>query len=297
MEPIRSRSVCNIPMGGVPGETASMLVGSIFYDRQKLVKDAAKGEFDKRAAKALLDLQHHWSEKTGNPACLDVFAASPIAIRRYLDFVIDHYDGPIMIDSSDPDVKIAGIRHLADCGLSARSIYNSISIKTTPREFDAIASCKVTAAVIMATSDNGFEAKDKIDLLFQEDGLIAKAESCGIVNCLVDPGVIDLPSLGPVMEVIWTVKEKGHLAGTAPYNAMSSWKGLMEKFGSEFLPVATAVLESLPIAWGADFIIYGPITSAPVAFPAVAMVDTIMSQILLEQGKVPGHNLTRFKIA
>lgn len=294
---MRVRKVCGVPMGGQPGETASMLVGSIFYDRQALVKDAVKGEFDKTKAKALLDLQQRWSETTGNPACLDVFAASPLAMRRYLDFVIDHYAGPIMIDSSAPEVKIAGIRHMANCGLSRRAIYNSISVQSTPREFDAIASCKVKAAVVLAANSTDFSADAKIDLLFKEGGLIAKAEACGVENCLVDPGIIDLPSIGPVMEVVATAKKKGHFAGTAPYNAVSTWDGLIDKFGSSFVPVAAAVLETLPIAWGADFIIYGPIASAPTVFPAVAMVDSIMSQSLIEGGKIPENNFTMFRIA
>ncbi len=274
-----------------------MLIGSIFHDRQQLVTDAVKGAFDKAAAKAQLDLQEQWCQKTGNPSGLDVFATSPDAMRRYLDFIIAHYAGPILVDSSDPEVKIAGIQHLAACGLSSRTIYNSISIQTTPQEMDAIATCQIKAAVILAAHGFDVDAQSKIDLLFKEDGLIAKAKSCGITDCLVDPGVIDLPSLGPVMQVISAVKAKGHLAGTAPYNAVSTWKGLIEKFGRNFKPMATAVLEALPVAWGADFILYGPLSSAPVAFPAVAMVDAMMSQMLLEQGKAPDHNVTMFKIA
>lgn len=291
------KNVCGVPMGGLPGETASMLVGSIFYDRQKLVKDAAKGEFNRTAAKELLDLQQRWSETTGNPACLDVIASTPEAMRRYLDFVLEHFSGPIMVDGSDADVKIAGIQHLAACGLSQRAIYNSISPETVLRELDAIASCDVKAAVILAVESTDFSVQAKIDLLGKEDGLIAKAKACAVEHCLVDPGVIDLPSIGTVKEVISAAKNLGCFAGTAPHNAVGTWAGLAEKFGTGFKPVATAVLNALPIAWGGDFVIYGPITLAPTIFPAVAMVDVILSQSLLERGKIPDSSHPMFKIA
>ena len=102
------KRVCGVPMGGLPGQTPSLLVGSIFYDRQKLGKDAVKGKFDPVAAKELLDLQLGWSHLTGNPAGLDVIAATPDAMVRYLEFVIEHFKGPIMVDGTDADVKIAG---------------------------------------------------------------------------------------------------------------------------------------------------------------------------------------------
>jgi len=53
----------------------------------------------------------------------------------------------------------------------------------------------------------------------------------------------------------------------------------------------------LPIAWGADFTIYGPLSLTPMVFPAVAMVDVVLSQSLLEQGKIPDSNHPMFKLA
>jgi tetrahydromethanopterin S-methyltransferase subunit H len=61
------KQVCGVPMGGLPGEAPTLLVGSMFFDRQKLVHDASSGEFEEDSAKRLLDLQDHWAEKTGNP--------------------------------------------------------------------------------------------------------------------------------------------------------------------------------------------------------------------------------------
>jgi N5-methyltetrahydromethanopterin:coenzyme M methyltransferase subunit H len=291
------RNVCGVNMGGLPGETPSLLVGSMFFDRQKIVTDPIKGEFDREAAKALLDLQAHWSETTGNPACVDVIAITPDAMHRYLEFVCQYFDGPIMVDGTDGDVKVAGIEYLAANGQAGRAIYNSISPETAPRELEAIAKCGVKSAVLLAVDPADFTTAGKVALLKREDGLLVTARSCGIENILVDPGVIDLLSVGTVKEVFQQVKKMGCFAGAAPHNAIGTWAGLTTKLGAEFKPSATAVLNALPIAWGGDFVIYGPPTLAPTVFPAVAMVDAILSQPLLEQGQVPDFNHPMFKLA
>ncbi len=291
------KDVCGVPLGGEPGETASLLVGSMFYDRQKLVSDPATGEFDPEAAGGLLDLQDKWSQITGNPACLDVVASTPAAMRRYLDFVVERFAGPIMVDGSDGEVKIAGIEHLAARGLSGRAIYNSISPETRPRELEAIGSCGVKAAVLLAVDAADFSAAGKLKLLGGADGLIAKARAAGVENLLVDTGVIDLPSVGLVRELMGQVKQMGCFCGAAPHNALGTWGGLASKLGAAFKPAATAVLNALPIAWGGDFVIYGPLSLAPTVFPAVAMVDATLAQSLMEQGRIPGSDHPMFKIA
>lgn len=289
--------VCGVKLGGRPGERASLLVGSIFYDRHKVVTDAALGEFDQEAAAKLIGLQDHWSTITGNPACLDVIASTPAAMVRYLDFVVEQFDGPIMVDGSDAKVKIAGIEHLAERGLSGRAIYNSISPETNSAEWAAVASCGIKSAVILAVDPIDFSARAKLALLEGEDGLVGRARAAGVENLLVDTGVIDLPSVGLIQELMAAIKELGCLVGAAPHNAMGTWGGLNEKLGSSFRPAATAVLNALPIAWGGDFVLYGPLILAPTVFPAVAMTDTVLAQPLVEQGIIPDLDHPMFKIA
>lgn len=291
------RDVCGVPMGGLPGETPSLLVGSMFFDRQKLVIDASAGEFDEDEAKRLLDLQDHWSQITGNPAGLDVIASTTGAMQRYLDFATEHFQGPILVDGTDGRVKIAGIEHMASRGLADRVIYNSISPETTAEEFESIEACGVKAAVVLAVDPSDFSGQRKVELLTAAGGLLARARECGVEHTLVDPGVIDLPSVGTVKAVFEAVRALDCLCGAAPHNAVSTWGGLAAKLGSSFKPAATAVLNALPIAWGGDFVIYGPPNLASTVFPAVAMVDVILAQGLVEQGKIPGPDHPMFKIA
>lgn len=289
--------VCGVPMGGLPGETPSLLVGSIFFDRQKLVRDAAAGEFDEEAAKSLLDLQAQWSQKTGNPSASDVIASTPKAVRRYLDFVSEHFDGPVMVDGSDAAVRIAGIEHMAGKNQSHRVIYNSICPESTSKEYEAIKECRVSAAVVLAVDAADFSAAAKIRLLTRDDGLLKRTRDSGVRHILLDPGIIDLPSMDVMKTIISQTKNLACFCGSAPHNAIGTWGGLTEKFGLTFKSSATAIVNALPIAWGGDFVIYGPMTLAPIVFPAVAMVDAILAQSLLEQGITPDVNHPMFKIA
>ncbi len=291
------RKVCGINMGGDLGETPALLAGSIFYDRQKIVTDPLTGQFDKSEAGKLIDLQSKWSEITGIPCCADVLASTPSAMKTYLDFVVENFAGPIMVDGTSSVVKIEGIRHMAAKGLSNRVIYNSISQESTKEEFEAIGKCGVKAAVVLLVESADFSAEGKIRMMTKEDGLIAKLKSEGVSDFLIDPGIIDLPSMGTAKEVMSKAKELGYLPGAAAHNAISTWSGLKAKIGDNFKKPATAVINALTVAWGGEFVIYGPMALADTVFPAVAMVEAALGQSMMERGKCPDLSHPLFKIA
>ncbi len=291
------QNVCGVPMGGEPGESPTLMIGSVFYDGHDVVEDQATGAFDRKKAKELVDLQTHWSQLTGLPCCLDVVASTPRAMENYLEFVVGEFDGPIMVDGSDGKVKMAGVRYLASKNLSHRIIYNSVSLETTDQELAAIEECGVTAAVALVMNSADFSAAGKMKLVTDENGPVAKAKKHGVETILIDPGVIDLPSIGTVKEVMEKAKALGYLTGSGVHNALANWKGLKTKFGENFKQAATAVVNALSTAWNGDFVLYGPISDAPIVFPAVAMVDAILAQSLIEKGKFPDASHPLFKIA
>ncbi|MCL5021764.1 MAG: hypothetical protein M1497_00055 [Nitrospirae bacterium] len=291
------RNVCGIPMGGALGETPALLAGSIFYDRQKMVTDPLTGRFDKGEAKRLIDLQSKWSEITGIPCCADVIASTPEAMKTYLDFVVENFEGPIMVDGTNSAVKIEGIRHMAAKGLSRRVIYNSISQESTKEEFEAIGDCGVKVAVVLLVESADFSAEGKIRMMTEKDGLIAGLKSKGVNDFLIDPGIIDLPSMGIAREVMARATELGYLPGAAAHNAISTWSGLKAKIGDDFKKPATAVINALTVAWGGEFVIYGPMALAGTVFPAVAMAEAALGQSMMERGKCPDLSHPLFRIA
>ena len=101
-----------VKIGGVPGRYPTVLVSSIFYSKDKLVINEIKGEFDRKKAEDSLAMLADISGKTGNPTMLDVVASTPEAVLKYLEFLVDATEFPLIIDGSDsPEVNSAGLNY------------------------------------------------------------------------------------------------------------------------------------------------------------------------------------------
>ena len=127
-------------MGGNPGELPTVLIGTIFYEKHKIVKDPEKGIINKEKAEELIKRQEELSDLTGNPCGLDVVCTSFESAIKYLEFISEVTDVPILTDIWKPEIKIALLKHIAEVGLSDRIIYNSIMSVPFPKEdeIDAI---------------------------------------------------------------------------------------------------------------------------------------------------------------
>jgi len=291
--------VAGIKLGGAPGLHPTVLMGSIFYDRHGIVTDPREGAFEEDKAAVLLSLQDEWSGRTGNPCMVDVVASTPKAIERYLDFVWSHTRAPVLVDGSSPDVRVAGVRYAARNGMADRVVYNSFSPESSDDEFEAVAETGCTSAVLLTISSLDISLQGRLRTLAGPEGLVQRARAAGVVSLLVDPGVIDLPSLGVVREAMDRIRsEYGLVTGTAAHNALGTWGGLKQgKLGEDATPVLTGVVDALNTAWGGSFLLYGPLALAPVAFPAVSTVDACLAQPLLEEGIMVDLEHPLFKIA
>lgn len=291
--------VAGVPLGGPPGLHPTLLVGSIFYDRHGIVSDMKAGLFDEAAAGDLLVEQDRWSALTGNPCMVDVVASSPQAIERYLEFVMARTQAPVMVDGSSPAVRIAGLRWAARAGVIDRVVYNSLSPESGPEEFATLAETGCRSVVILSLASSDLSLEGRLRPLRGADGLVARARQAGVEAILVDPGVIDLPSLGVAREAMRLVQaEHGLPTGTAAHNAVGTWGGLRDgKLGLEAIRPLTAVVDALNTAWGGSFLLYGPLSLASLVFPAVATVDACLAQTLLEAGTMVDLNHPLFRIA
>lgn len=293
-------NIDGIPLGGALGEHPTVLAGSIFYDRHRIVADMAEGIFDEARAETLIRQQDEWSEKTGCPAMIDVIGSTPQAMRRFLAFVTAVSDSPFLVDGSSAAVRLAGMEWAAEHGLLDRAVYNSLSAESKPEEFARLKEIGCKSAIVLCMNARDFTLRGRLQVLEGNGspGLLQRARAAGIGNILLDPGIVDVPSIGVSQAFQQHVKEKhGAIVGAAPHNAISCWTGLRAKFGKEAVRPATAVTDVLMTAWGGDFVLYGPIAHASLAFPVVAMVDAALGQLRLEQGKMPPMSHPMFKIA
>ena len=113
-----------VKIGGQPGENPKVMIGTIFYEKHKIMIDEKKGDFDKKAAEALINKQDKLCEETGLQSMLDVVCISIEGIPKILDFVAKVTDSPMLFDAWKMDTKLAGLKYISQVGLSDRIVYN-----------------------------------------------------------------------------------------------------------------------------------------------------------------------------
>jgi len=283
-----------VNIGGVQGQRPVVLVGTIFYHRQRLVKDENTGTFDESAAEELLKTQDEMCDKTGNPAMVDVVGASVPAMKKHIEFVADRTEAPMMVDSPSAEIRAVGVSYAKEQRLLDRVIYNSINPHSKADELQAVQASGVKSAVILAYNMKDFSTAGRTSAVKE---LLNRRQELGIEKALIDTCVLDLPTLGQALRAMFELKDElGFPVGCGAHNAVALWKGLKTKMGQEAVKPCVASVSATTAAVGADFILYGPIDDAKVVFPAVAMVDTAYSQIPIEKRIQIPKNHPRYRI-
>lgn len=284
-----------LTLGGRTGEYPCVMVGSIFYAGHRIVTDEARGEFDRNQARVLLARQEEMAALTGLPVMLDVIASTTAAMINYLEFLAAETAMPLLVDSMSATVRMETLRHFAGSGLCSRLIYNSLDINFTEAELAAIAAAGIKNAIVMAFANTALKPAAKLQLL--KDKLLPAARSAGIENILVDPGVLDIASIGWTAAAMEEIRAATGLpVGCAPANALYTWKRARGLATPAFEAAAGAIFSYL-ISHGADFIFYGPVGNATWAFPAGAAADAIRTYAARLQGvrpRIPDPPLNRF---
>lgn len=285
-----------VEVGGRPGENPTVLIGSIFYQKQKrLVFNDADGSFDRTECERLVGVQDELSDKTGLPCMLDVVLQSEQCIGRVVDFVASVTDAPMLLDGVSASVRLAALDYMEKTGLQGRCVYNSFSPESKKVEFERAKETGLEAAVLLAYNRKDMTSKGRVAAIRQ---LLLETTENGVTKTLADACVLDVPTLGTAFKTIFDVKnELGIPAGCGAHNAIATWRGLKTKMGPEAFKPCTAAADVLPIAAGADFVLYGPVEAAPYVFPAAAMVNAAFGQLLIEEGKIPPSSHPIFKIA
>lgn len=282
-------------IGGLPGENPTVLVGSIFYRGQKILKNEMTGDFDGVKAEELIKVQEEFSEKTGNPHMLDVVASTPEAMKKFLDFISGLTDAPILLDGITANVRIAALEYAKEHALKNEIVYNSITPEYKQEEIEKIKETGIKSAILLAYNIREFTSEGRIKAI---RALLPVAYQAGIKNPLIDTCVLDIPSLGMACRALFELKnEFGLPTGCGAHNAIGTWKGLKKKMGKQATHPSMAVASGITVAIGADFVLYGPIESADYMFPAIAMVDTAYGQLIMEHGKMLDKSHPIFKIA
>ncbi|AKB84450.1 tetrahydromethanopterin S-methyltransferase subunit H [Methanococcoides methylutens] len=280
-------NIAGVKIGGQPGELATALAGTIFYEGHSIVEDADAGIFDRAGAEALVNMQDSMSDETGNPAIVHIFANTFESMEKYIDFVTSVSDSPFIIDSPQPAVRMACAEYVTDIGLADKTIYNSINMSISDEECASLAKSDIDSSIIL-----GFNAMDssldgRMALLenggkLMDRGLLEIADECGITNVLIDPSITPMgDGAGIALRMTMTAKAKwGYPVGSGIHNAPSSWSWLKAKKKEDSLvykmcDIGTVSMQQLA---GGDFVLYGPIENSKYTFPLAAMADIMISE-------------------
>lgn len=269
-----------IKFGGQLGENPIVLIGSIFYRNHKILEDPKRGVFDKEKAENLINAQDEISEKTGLPSAIDIGAENPEVLCKYIDFVTNLTNAIILPDGPTAEVRVPALKHIEEVGLSDRVIYNTIDPHTEQNELIAIDNAGIKAAILLAFHSKYIFPDKKIKLLNGDEnteGLLVKAEKAGIEKPLIDTATLDIPSIGICIRTIKLIKEEfGLPVGAGSHNALHTWNR-MKEFDPVVKNISNVIVNTLPQAAGANFILYGPIERAKEVFPAIALNDAILN--------------------
>ncbi len=283
-----------VKVGGQPGVRPTVLVGSIFYHGHKILTDENRGEFVRDEAEKRIRIQEEWSVKTGNPCMFDVVGATPEAMQKHLEFVAATTKAPFLIDGTTDDVRLAGLEYVAKAGLADRAVYNSIQPEIRDEELGAISKAGLESALYLTYYLKDFTAKGRVTAVRE---LWPRLQQAGVRKLMVDTCVLDLAALGQAWSAIYDIKnEFGLPAGGGVHNAVALWKGLKTKMGPQAKEPCMAAVSAASVTIGADFLLYGPVEDAPIVFPAVAMADTALSQLVMDKGGRPEKPHPRYLV-
>jgi len=278
-------TIGRVKVGGQPGETPTLLIGTVFYGKKYISpsrETLLQMERDIEAQRAL-------SETTGNPGILDVFIDDRSRVESRISFVLDniHPEEPFSLDIPEADVRIKALDYIGDRNELDRVIYNSLSIGITDAERETLQSCTPKAAVLLGYNPRDLSTDGRLGILDHgagiiENGLVATARDIGIECLLLDTAATPFGHMAaetlrsiPAMKNRW-----GYPVGCSIHNMVESWKWLGErrKEQPELYRICDAGSNGLAVLLGADYMIYGPVHNAPYIFPYTAMVDKLVSE-------------------
>lgn len=269
-----------LKIGGQPGQLPTVMVGSIFYHKDKIVADAKTGDFDRNKAEEILKTEQEISTRTGNPRIVDVCASWAQAFPKQLDFVANKTNGPFTIDGTTAEVRIAGAEYVREMGLSDRVVYNSITPGTREDEVSAIKEAKIKAAILLALNTTNPTIAGRLAVIQK---LVEKAKAAGIEKTLIDTTVLDIPDPGPAGKAAYLVKETWGLpCGCGAHNAVDMWHKRKNLDRDDYL-TSSVVANVLPIIMGASFMLYGPVEKAARMYTLIAVADAYIAYTMMQE--------------
>lgn len=270
-----------VSIGGQPGETPTVLVGSIFWLGQKMVQDANKGVFDPKEAENIINKMQTLSDETGVPFILDIVGTTTEAFKKYVQFVADHTEAPFLTDAMSPRVRMESAQFVKEIGLQDNTIYNSIYKGVQEAELQKIKELGIKTSIVLADNPKDGSFQGKMAVL---DEALDMAKRAGIEQVLIDCAIPAFaPDMGITVRAIPEIKEKfGYPTGLGTGNVVTTMGWVKAHVPKEFRKATVTATNAIMQVQGADWLMFGPAEQSDYVFPAVAVVDTYVSSAMAD---------------
>jgi tetrahydromethanopterin S-methyltransferase subunit H len=286
--------ISGIKIGGQPGKHPTILFGGLFF----------KGDLDFVSAEKDIQDILNISKKTANPIIPDFFIKKEEHIENIINFIDTKLPKniPFSVDVIEPSAKVKVLEYLHDKDLLSRTIYNSIHIGITIKEFNALKNNTPEMAIILAFNPKDKSPDGKIEVLenganLTEDGLLNIANNLGIKKILVDTAALAPgDNSGSAIAAIPVIKEEyGLPTGCAIHNVVEKSKWL-DNFNYAKTTVDASSNVNIPL-FGGDYVIFGPMKNAEYVIPVIAWQDILISEYVENYfGISPDHFHPRRKL-
>ena len=278
-----------VTIGGHPGENPTVLIGGLFFKGQPIVEDTREGLFDKTLALEWLDTAKTMVEKTGHPIMIQAFGRTPTAMENHLSWLSEHFDGPIMFESTNAKARKRAIEFCDEVGLNERAIYNSVNLSMKDDEKEVLKNSSLNMAVILGWSPRATSLPDRLKTITD---MLDLSKDLGIEKVLVDPATMPVGAgYGLEHRTILAVKsELGLPTCLGPHNAPSAWRFIKEpEFDNESTHLATIVASiATSQVLATDSIMYGSMVRTKEVFAAVALISNAIATAIAEANNVLG---------
>ena len=271
--------VGKVKIGGQPGELPTVLIGSIFWLGQKMVKDANKGIFDAQQAENLINKMENLSDRTGVPFAFDIVGTTEEAFGKYINFVAKHSEAPLMLDAMSPRTRMAAAELVKNMGLQDRCLYNSVYKGVRDPELEKLKESGIKMSIVLADNPKDQSLEGKMQIL---EEALELADKGGITKPLIDTAIPAFePTMGTAVRAIPIIKEKfGHPTGLGSGNVVTTMGWVKANFEKQFRKGTRTATNAIMQTVGANWLMFGPAEQADYVFPAVAIVDAYVASAM-----------------
>ncbi|MGY5872173.1 MAG: hypothetical protein RTV72_08020 [Candidatus Thorarchaeota archaeon] len=278
-----------VTIGGHPGENPTVLIGGLFFKGQPIVEDTREGSFDKTLTLEWINTATSIVDKTGLPLMIQAFGRTPAAMENHLSWLSEHFDGPIMFESTNSKARIRGIEFCDETGLNTRTVYNSINLSMKDEEKEVLKNSSLNMAVVLGWSPRATSLPQRMGTITD---MVELSKELGIEKILVDPATMPVGAgYGLEHRTIIAVKsELGLPTCLGPHNAPSAWRFIKEPgFDDESTHMATIIASTVASqVLATDSIMYGSMIRTKEVFASVALISNAMATAIAEANNVLG---------